>query len=871
MAATLDLGNLLVHLMADSSQYKKIIRDAERQMQKTADKMTQIGRQMSMRVTLPIAAVGAASVKAFASFDDAMTKSLAIMSGITPQLRQEMESLALEISVNGVTSAKDLAKSYFYLASAGLDAEQSMASLGAVEKFAVAGAFDMATATDLATDAQSALGLTVKNAQQNLINMTRVTDVLTGANTLANATTQQFSLALTSQAGPAMKAYGIQLEEGVAVLAAYADQGIKAQNAGNMFSRMLRLMTKGFIDNRAEWERFNINIFDAVGNLKPLHMIIGDLTRAMANMSTEQKIITLQMLGFQARSQQAILPLLGLQNRIKGYNEALLKMGGITKRIAEEQMKSFSSQMKILKNHIVAAGIGIGDMLAPSILRLNEHVKNAIDYWNLLETSIKRNILMFAGIAAAIGPILLLTGLLIKSLLFMISTVKILTASFVGLSTTMFGPVGIALLLVGIAYTLRAAWIQNLEIIKNRTQEWFDAFKEGFNWLGGTMLADMLVYWVESFQTTFSYIKNNFGEFLTDIAGMWYGTIAWLKKMKEGVVQAWDAPTFNQMINEFKRGFEEAGNAWAFSFLGGSERAEKALEDFKASLKQGVETTGIYLKAFGIATVDHLQELMDAVKAQFGADADALIELIKSKMLKLKIPLGITPEDVAEVEGELNKLINQFKKLNEEVKDPTPLEQWMGNALDVTNRISEAFANAFQRMGNELATFLIEGQANFREFARAVLKDLLAIIIRAQMVRALTSFFPGLIPTPAPTPQPVYNVPSPVGHMGGIVGQMTAHRMVPATTFIGAPRLHTGLAADEFPTILQRGETVIPKGKGLVPPTVIINNNTGQPMRQEGTPQFNGREWVVGIVTEEINQYGSLRHSIQAIGQGQNG
>ena len=274
MAATLDLGNLLIHMRMDARQYMAMMAKVESRMRKTSQSLTRIGKQMTMRITLPLLALGTASAKAFASFDDAMTKSLAIMSDITPKLRGEMEALALEISTNGVTSAKDLATSYFFLASAGLDAQQSMASLATVQRFAVAGAFDMATATDLATDAQSALGLTVKDAQKNMINMTRVTDVLTGANTLANASTQQFSLALTSQAGPAMKAYGIELEEGVAVLAAYADQGIKAQTAGNMFSRMLRLMTKGFQDNRAAWNQFGINIFDPMRCMRIYRILI---------------------------------------------------------------------------------------------------------------------------------------------------------------------------------------------------------------------------------------------------------------------------------------------------------------------------------------------------------------------------------------------------------------------------------------------------------------------------------------------------------------------------------------------------------------------------------------------------------------------
>lgn len=53
-------------------------------------------------------------------------------------------------------------------------------------------------------------------------------------------------------------------------------------------------------------------------------------------------------------------------------------------------------------------------------------------------------------------------------------------------------------------------------------------------------------------------------------------------------------------------------------------------------------------------------------------------------------------------------------------------------------------------------------------------------------------------------------------HKGGTVGTDTAPtRIVPASLFAHAPRLHQGLAPDEFPAILQRGETVIPKGQSV--------------------------------------------------------
>ena len=398
----LDLGNLLVHLKADTIQYNRQLKKAVTTMRIVSRRIVGIARGMALRLGsmlnrfghfigrwakrlgIALVAVGVMSVKAFASFDDAMIKSLAIMGDVSEGMQKQMRDLAMTLSIEGVTSATDLAKSYFFLASAGLTAEQSLAALATVEAFAVAGAFDMAEATDLLTDAQSALGFTVADAALNMKNMTRISDVLTGANTLANASTRQFALALTTQAGPAMKAYKVELEEGVAILAAYADQGIKGQRAGTMFSRMLRLMTKGFKDNEKVWRGFNMNIFDATGELVPMADIIGMLSRTLGNMSTKQKVATLEMLGFQARSQQTILPLLGLQKRVAEYTRELEKMNGITKEVHEKQLKSFSSQMKILWNNIKSVGIAIGERLAPELVKISDWFRanrDTIEKW----------------------------------------------------------------------------------------------------------------------------------------------------------------------------------------------------------------------------------------------------------------------------------------------------------------------------------------------------------------------------------------------------------------------------------------------------------------------------------------------------------
>jgi TP901 family phage tail tape measure protein len=192
-----------------------------------------------------LAGLGILSIKTFADFDDAMTKSLAIMGNVSKVMREDMSDAARQVAKTTTFSAKEAAEAYFFLASAGLDAAQSLEAMPRVAAFAQAGNFELALATDLLTDAQSALGLTVDDTAQNMENMSRVSDVLIKANTMSNATAQQFSEALTNKAGPALRATNKSIEEGIAVLAVFADQGIKGAEAGTKLGIVLRdLQTK---------------------------------------------------------------------------------------------------------------------------------------------------------------------------------------------------------------------------------------------------------------------------------------------------------------------------------------------------------------------------------------------------------------------------------------------------------------------------------------------------------------------------------------------------------------------------------------------------------------------------------------------------
>ena len=329
-----------------------------------------------------------AAVASAEGFNRAMASSVAIMGDLNTQTTAAMESAARAAAFGKDFSATDTAKGFFFLASAGLDAAQSIEAIGTATTFAQAGMFDLSSAVDLLTDAQSALGLSVKDVAENTANMTRLGNLLVGANTLANASVEQFSTSLTSKAGAAFKAFNIDLRQGIALLGAFADQGIKGELAGAATDRLLRLLSKAVVENSARFKELNIRIFNARGEFRPFKDSIGDIERALRGMSTEQKIATLVSLGFEARIQAVILPLIGASEKAGEYAEKLGDLGDIMDEVAGKQIPPFTSAMNKLKD--ILAGV-ISVTVAPALDAIGE--------------SFNRNILPFEKIAGVIHEV----------------------------------------------------------------------------------------------------------------------------------------------------------------------------------------------------------------------------------------------------------------------------------------------------------------------------------------------------------------------------------------------------------------------------------------------------------------------------------
>ena len=387
-------GSIIANLLLDKTGWNQAIGqvvgpDAAKlkgSAQAIGQQFKDIGQQMTQAgVGLGIfggALLGAVTtgVKAFATFDAAMTESLAIMGDVSDAMRRDLVEAAREVARETTFTATEAAKAYYYLASAGYSAAEAVKTLPVVAKFAQAGMFDLATATSLLADAQSALGMRIRDdAVKNMQNMVRVADVLSKANIMANASIEQFSESLTTRAGAALRLVGKDVEEGTAVLAAFADQGVKGAEAGTRLDIVLRDLQTRAIENKAVFEKYNVAVFDSSGEMKNMADVIGDLEKALAGKSDEMKRSILMEMEFSDRSVASILNLVGMSDAIRKYEAELRKAGGTTEEIARLQLQTLNAQLKLTQNAFSGLAASFGATVVPALTKVSEKVRELAD------------------------------------------------------------------------------------------------------------------------------------------------------------------------------------------------------------------------------------------------------------------------------------------------------------------------------------------------------------------------------------------------------------------------------------------------------------------------------------------------------------
>ncbi len=181
---------------------------------------------------------------------------------------------------NGIF-ATEAAEALNYLALAGYDASEAATALPTILNLAGAGAMDLATASDMVTDAMSALQLDVTEE-----NLNSFADQLAKTASSANTSVEQLGEGILTVGATAANLAGGTTELNTA-LGILADVGIKGSEGGTHLRNVILKLQQPTSAAASMMNDLGVSVYDAEGNMNSLQDIFGDLSKAMDGMSQQ--------------------------------------------------------------------------------------------------------------------------------------------------------------------------------------------------------------------------------------------------------------------------------------------------------------------------------------------------------------------------------------------------------------------------------------------------------------------------------------------------------------------------------------------------------------------------------------------------------
>lgn len=351
--------------------------------------------------------VGVVSLKAYADFNQSMTRAASITENTTETTTKKLSDNALRLSTVSVQGPRELADAYYALAQADKTAAQQINFLPTISKFATIAHIEMGAAAKDLVGIQKAMLMTGATVEDDAKQLQRIADVVAKTAQMSLTDVAPITAALTNRAAAAFRFIGKDIEEASAVIAVLGDQLKEGKIAGSDIDRAVRLLSKTSIKNEQVHKQLNFSVFEN-GKIRNMADIAKNLEDISQGMDPEEKIKLINTLGFDVRSQQVIFSLIGMSDEIRRYEANLRKATGFMNEVAEKQMASFTNQLKMMWNQLTVVAIQIGEILAPAVTYVGKGLTALTAKWISLSDETKKYIVIIASVLTAAGP--LLTG-----------------------------------------------------------------------------------------------------------------------------------------------------------------------------------------------------------------------------------------------------------------------------------------------------------------------------------------------------------------------------------------------------------------------------------------------------------------------------
>ena len=547
---------------------------------KVGEAVTGIGMKMST-VTTAIAGVATAAVKTTADFEAQMSKVGAI-SGATSEDVEKLGEKAREMGAKTKFSATESGAAMEYMAMAGWKTNDMLNGIEGIMNLAAASGEDLATTSDIVTDAMTAFGLSASGTttvikdgfSKEVANATHFADVLAQASSNSNTNVSMLGESF-KYAAPVAGALGYSVEDTAIALGLMANSGIKASAGGTALRTMLTNLAKPTDTIADAMDYLGISLQNSDGSMKSLMDIMTDLRGSFGQCKMPMDEFQASLADIEARYasgeltekkyNDAVADLTekayGAEGALKAKYAATLagKEGmsgllaivsaapedfekltnsiydsdGAAENMSNVMQDNLSGQLTILKSQIDEVAIQIGTILMPTIKSIVSTIQEWVQKFSDLDEGTKKTIVQVGAVVAAIGPLLLVVGKLITFSASVSTGLGTLSAAFAkagigaasaGTSTGAFSTILAAIASpVGIAVAAVAALVAGLGYVAVTNEDVRNS------------LLNVWKTFKANLQPAIEYIS---GTVLPDLKAAWDSLLQMLKPLQEFVMNA---------------------------------------------------------------------------------------------------------------------------------------------------------------------------------------------------------------------------------------------------------------------------------------------------------------------------------------------
>lgn len=366
------------------------------------ENLANIGKALGTIGSMATKAIGAAtgavtsfaakSVQAGMSFDSSMSQVAATMGTTVDQI-SDLRDFAMDMGASTAFSATEAADALNYMALAGYNSEEAMTALPTVLNLAASGGIDLASASDMVTDAQSALGLSMEESAE-------LVDKMAKTASKSNTSVSQLGSAILTIGGTAKNLAGGTTELATA-LGILADNGVKGAEGGTALRNIILSLSAPTEKAAAVMASLGVSAYDSFGNLRPLEDTFIDLNNSLSQLTQEEQTNALNNIfnKVDLNSVNALLANTGERfDELSGY---IGNAAGAAQEMASVQLDNLEGDITLFKSALEGAQITISDQLTPT---LREFVQFGSDAISTLSTAFSEGGL--TGAMDALGSIL---------------------------------------------------------------------------------------------------------------------------------------------------------------------------------------------------------------------------------------------------------------------------------------------------------------------------------------------------------------------------------------------------------------------------------------------------------------------------------